>query len=158
MPFFLDKLQQKKNKIFFVVISIVLFFLLTNLITYFSSIYCENSFLINIDKSVDFKQFYFYQSNLFELKNHILCLGSVNGPLVIYSASGYIFFSQILLSLFFVILKNMSFLQLFQKITIFLFLVFIFEYLFNYKTNLNLINYVTFFQTTLFLGFFYEDR
>ena len=110
------------------------------------------------DKSEDFKQFYFYQSNLFELRNNILCIGSVNGPLVTYSAAGYIIFTQVLITLLFIILKNIRFLQVFQKLLFLLFFVFIFEYLFNYKTNLNLINYVTFFQTILFLGFLYEDR
>ena len=158
MAFFVDKLQQKKKKIFFVVILFISYFFLTNLINYLSNINCENIFLINIDKSEDFKQFYFYQSNLFELRNNILCIGSVDGPLVTYSAAGYIIFTQVLITLLFIILKNIRFLQVFQKLLFLLFFVFIFEYLFNYKTNLNLINYVTFFQTILFLGFLYEDR
>ena len=105
MAFFVDKLQQKKKKIFFVVILFISYFFLTNLINYLSNINCENIFLINIDKSEDFKQFYFYQSNLFELRNNILCIGSVNGPLVTYIAAGYIIFTQVLITLLFIILK-----------------------------------------------------
>lgn len=145
----------KKYKfVVFTISSNVVFLSLLNLIT---NRYCEFNFLINLNNIENFSKYYFYQGNIFELKNILFCLGSVDESIVIYSGIGYILFSQIFFLFMFVILLKINLIALKYKIFILISYALNVEYLFNYKANLNMINYVLISQLILFLGILLAD-
>ena len=135
--------------VFFTVVSNVVFISLLNFIT---NKYCKLNFLINLNKIEDFSKYYFYQGNIFELKNILFCFGSVDESVVIYSGIGYIIFSQIFFLVLFVLLLKINFIEIKYKVFLLISYALNVEYLFNYKANLNLINYVLISQLLLFLG------
>lgn len=141
----------------FVLLLVISIFVI-NFFDYFSESYCKVTFLVEINKTEDFKKFFFYQSNLYELKNNFLCLGAVEGNVVTYSAFGYIIFLQVIPLMIFVVLKKIKFLNIFNKIIIIFFYIFLLEYLFNFKANLNLLNYVSLSQTAILVGLLYANE
>lgn len=148
--FNLDFTKFKNFKfIFFTIVSNVVFISLLNFIT---NKYCKLNFLINLNKIEDFSKYYFYQGNIFELKNILFCFGSVDESVVIYSGIGYIIFSQIFFLVLFVLLLKINFIEIKYKVFLLISYALNLEYLFNYKANLNLINYVLISQLLLFLG------
>lgn len=148
--FNLDFTKFKNFKfIFFTIVSNVVFISLLNFIT---NKYCKLNFLINLNKIEDFSKYYFYQGNIFELKNILFCFGSVDESVVIYSGIGYIIFSQIFFLVLFVLLLKINFIEIKYKVFLLISYALNVEYLFNYKANLNLINYVLISQLLLFLG------
>ena len=155
MFLFSNTIKQKKKNIFFTFLIFVGYFSFTEIINYIGEKKCSGIFLNQVDKGVNFKQFFFYQANIIELPSNFFCLGTVIESNVIYSGFGYILFSQIFLIFLIYVLRKIEYFNFFQKSLLILLYIFCIEYLFNYKTNLNLINYVSFWQTIVFLGIFY---
>ena len=145
---FFTKLKKYKF-IVFTIVSNVVFLSLLNFIT---NRHCKFNFLINLKSIEDFSKYYFYQGNIFELKNILFCLGSVDESIVIYSGIGYILFSQIFFLFLFIILLKINLISIKYKVFILISYALNIEFLFNYKANLNLINYVLISQLILFLG------
>lgn len=142
----------KFKKYKFIVFTIVSNVVFISLLNFIANKECEFNFLIKLNSIEDFSKYYFYQGNIFELKNILFCLGSVDGSIVIYSGIGYILFSQIFFIFLFVFLLKINLIAVKYKVSIIISYALNIEYLFNYKANLNLINYVLISQLILFLG------
>ena len=70
-----NTIKQKKKNIFFTFLIFVGYFSFTEIINYIGEKKCSGIFLNQVDKGVNFKQFFFYQANILELPSNFFCWG-----------------------------------------------------------------------------------